>query len=73
MGMRTIHAIVSRLGLSILTLVVLLTPRVVLAQGAPTPTFRNSPKAWIGLMFILLLLAIMLAVSLMPSKRGHQD
>ncbi len=73
MGMRTFHAIVSRLGLTILTLAVLLTPATVWAQAAPTPQIRNVPKPWVGLMFIFLLLAIMLAVSLMPSKRGHQD
>jgi FtsH-binding integral membrane protein len=73
MGMRTFHAIVSRLGLTILTLAVLLTPGMVWAQSAPTPQIRNSPKPWIGLMCIFLLLALMLAVSLMPSKRGHQD
>lgn len=53
--------------------VVLVTPDVVWAQAAPAPNVRNSPKVWIGLMTILLLLVVVVAVSLMPSKRGHQD
>ena len=73
MGMRTIQAIVSRFILTILTLTVLLTPTVAWAQSAPTPSVRNSPEPWIGLLAIFLLLAIVVAVSLLPSKRGHQD
>ena len=70
MGMRTIHANVSRF---ILALTVLLTPTVAWAQSAPTPSVRNSPEPWIGLLAIFFLLAIVVAVSLLPSKRGHQD
>ncbi len=50
-------------------------PVVVLAQGSapPQPILTRSAPAWIGFLFMVILLAIVLGVSLMPSKRGHQD
>ncbi len=44
------------------------------AQGAP-PTPANDPavKPVVGYLLILLLAGIVLAISLYPSKRSHQD
>lgn len=45
-----------------------------LAQATPdSPTIRQSPPVWWGYAILFLLLVVVLAVSLMPSKRGHQD
>jgi hypothetical protein len=41
--------------------------------AAPQPTLRKAPAAWIGMGFMVLMLAIVIAISLMPSKRSHQD
>jgi membrane associated rhomboid family serine protease len=53
-----------------------LSPAVVFAQQASTPdqpSLRNAPQPWLGYLVIVVLLAIVMVVSLMPSKRGHQD
>lgn len=50
-----------------------LAPAMVLAQSAPQPTARKVPPVWLGYLVIFVLLVIVLAVSMMPSKRGHQD
>jgi len=53
---------------------VALWPAIVWAQqAAPQPNVRKSPAPWLGMLVMFLLLAIVLGVSLMPSKRGHQD
>jgi hypothetical protein len=61
--------------LSILAmLAVLAWPAIAAAQAAaPPPALRRTPPVWLGLMIMALLLAMVLAVSLMPSKRSHQD
>ncbi len=53
----------------------LLAPAVTWAQDnvPPSPTLSRTPKPWVGFVVIFLLLALVLGVSLMPSKRGHQD
>ncbi|MCI0363556.1 MAG: hypothetical protein L0Y44_06865 [Phycisphaerales bacterium] len=49
-------------------------PTVAMAQAAaPQPSLRNAPPVWLGLLIMGLLLAMVMAVSLLPSKRGHQD
>ena len=40
---------------------------------APPPKLQRVPPVWHGLLVMFLLLAIVMAVSLMPSKRSHQD
>ena len=53
---------------------VALWPAVALAQAAaPPPALRRTPAPWIGMMIMAVLLALVLTVSLMPSKRSHQD
>jgi len=64
----------TRLNAVVLALVITLWPTIVLAQqAAPQPSLRKSPAAWLGMLVMFLLLAIVLGISLMPSKRGHQD
>lgn len=56
------------------TLAILAWPAIAAAQtAAPSPALRRTPPVWLGLMIMALLLAMVLAVSLMPSKRSHQD
>jgi FtsH-binding integral membrane protein len=54
----------------------LLTPAIAAAQRVTPPTtpgLRNAPAPWVGFAIMFVLLIIVIAVSLMPSKRGHQD
>jgi hypothetical protein len=39
----------------------------------PQPSLTRTPKPWVGYAIMFLLLVLVLGVSLMPSKRGHQD
>jgi hypothetical protein len=48
-------------------------PAVAWAAAPPTPGLRRSIPAWLGLAVMFVLVATILALSLMPSKRGHQD
>jgi drug/metabolite transporter (DMT)-like permease len=54
---------------------VALWPAIAWAQAkAPEPpVLRKSPPVWLGFLVMALLLVMVLAVSLMPSKRTHQD
>ncbi len=57
------------------TALALLAPAVAWAQEnvPPPPTLSRTPKPWLGFVVMFLLVALVLGVSLMPSKRGHQD
>ncbi len=57
------------------TALALLAPAVAWAQDnvPPPPTLSRTPKPWLGFVVMFLLVALVLGVSLMPSKRGHQD
>jgi hypothetical protein len=60
----------------IVALISILTPVLAWAQtpGAPPqPSIKRSPPAWIGMIVMFVLLAMVVFVSLMPSKRSHQD
>jgi hypothetical protein len=51
-------------------------PAISLAQSAeapPQPALSKTPPVWLGYLVMFVLLGVVLAVSLMPSKRGHQD
>ena len=53
---------------------VLLPGAVTLAQeGPPQPTLARGAAPWVGYAVMFLLVALVLGVSLLPSKRGHQD
>ncbi len=52
-----------------------LAPVTALAQDAapPQPTLTRSAPPWVGFLFMVVLLTVVLGVSLLPTKRGHQD
>ena len=59
---------------SLLAVAAVLTPVTTLANVPPQPAPSGSSAApWVGFLFMGVLLALVLGVSLMPSKRGHQD
>ncbi|MCZ6835068.1 MAG: hypothetical protein O7G85_04775 [Planctomycetota bacterium] len=58
---------------SLFVALMLAFPIEVLAQVAPTPVIRNAPKAWMGMVPMIVLGFIVVLVSMIPSKRGHQD
>ncbi len=39
----------------------------------PTPNIRKGPAPWMGFGLMFLFFAGVILVSIMPSKRGHQD
>jgi hypothetical protein len=43
------------------------------AEAAPQPNLLKAPPVWLGLLVMFILMAITISVSLMPSKRSHQD
>ncbi len=50
-------------------------PTLAWAQNAaaPAPKLSRTPAVWVGYLLIVVLLGIVMAVSLLPSKRTHQD
>ena len=70
--LRTLSLSVCRTTMAAVTL---LAPTVVWAQDnvPAAPTLSRVPKSWIGFAVIFLLVALVMGVSLIPSKRGHQD
>jgi len=59
-----------------LVLLVLCWPGIAWAQiVAPPkpPKLAKAPPVWLGLLVMFALLVLVVGVSLMPSKRGHQD
>jgi len=40
----------------------------------PTPgSNQDSPEPWIGMLLMFIVVAIIITISMMPSRRGHQD
>ena len=46
---------------------------VVFGQEVPQPDLKRSAPVWLGIAVAFVLTAVVMLVSLMPSKRGHQD
>jgi hypothetical protein len=66
----------ARFRLFLATLPMLLLTAVANAQestAAPQPTLQKSPPVWLGLLVIFIMLVLVVMVSLMPSRRSHQD
>lgn len=42
-------------------------------NAPPQPSLKRYPQPWIGFLVMFLLAAVVIAVSIFPSKRGHQD
>jgi hypothetical protein len=53
---------------------VLIAPTLAMAQTTPdSPALNRTPPVWWGYAILFFLLVAVLLVSLMPSKRSHQD
>ncbi len=73
-SMRSFSRLVVRAGSAITIWAAILAPAIAWAQQTvPAPTLRRSKPEWLGYLIIVVLLALVLLVSMMPSKRGHQD
>ena len=53
----------------------LLAPEIAVAQDSapPQPQVSKTAPVWLGYAAMFLTLALLVGVSLMPSKRAHQD
>jgi hypothetical protein len=59
-----------------LVLMVVCWPALASAQSVakpPSPHLNRVPQVWVGLLVMFVLLVLVIGVSLMPSKRSHQD
>jgi FtsH-binding integral membrane protein len=65
----------TRFLIRVMALLPMVLAAVAAAQTAapPMPSLRRSTPAWLGYLVMFLLLSIVVTVSLMPSKRSHQD
>ena len=43
------------------------------STAPPEPNLRKTPAAWVGFILMFLFFGIVIGISLMSSKRGHQD
>ncbi len=66
---------VEKLALPISAAITIFLPAVCWAQtiDVPDPTLRRIAPVWLGYAVMFALAAVVIAVSLMPSKRSHQD
>lgn len=68
------HAIRTRSALRAVALAALCAaPAFATTARAPVTTYVDSPKTWIYYVVIAVLAAATVGVSIMSSKRGHQD
>lgn len=73
-AMRVLNRGLTRLSCLMVLVVVVLMPAIALAQEVPPAvTLRRHPPVWLGYLVMFVLMAIVIVVSLMPSKRSHQD
>ncbi|MSR29464.1 MAG: hypothetical protein EXS03_07830 [Phycisphaerales bacterium] len=71
-------AVGTRVHLVAITLVTMaLVAAPALGQDSPNaprqPAVRNFPSAWVGYTAMFFVVSLVVAVSLYPSKRGHQE
>ncbi len=61
--------------IALATLAIAVAPAVAQeASNAPRqPAVRNFPSAWVGYAAMFFIMALVVGVSLYPSKRGHQE
>ena len=61
----------------LVVVVLTLAPGAVCAAAAVAPrmpnTLRRGVPAWLGYFVMFVLAVVVISISLMPSKRGHQD
>jgi hypothetical protein len=67
--------IVEKLAPPISAATTIFLPAVCWAQtvAVPEPTLHRTSAVWLGYAVMFALAAVVIAVSLMPSKRSHQD
>jgi hypothetical protein len=71
---RTRFSRLSRLSCAVCSMALaLLTTAAHAQEAAPQPNLLKAPPVWLGLLVMFILLAMAITVSLMPSKRSHQD
>ena len=58
---------------ALFTLLAILAPVICLAQNVPDPTLRRTSPVWLGYAVMIALASVVIAVSLLPSKRSHLD
>lgn len=59
---------------SMVVMLTVLWPAAALAAAAPpSPTLQKAAPVWLGYLVMAGLLMVVLLISLMPSKRSHQD
>ena len=73
--MSGLHHLLSRALPVTLAAAAVLAPVTALAQDAapPQPNLTRSAPPWVGFFFMVILLTVVLGVSLLPTKRSHQD
>lgn len=72
---RSIRAI-ARLSLAAFSTLLVVAPATVLAQASaapPEPRVSKVYPVFVGYLFMFLMIAVIVGISLMPSKRAHQD
>jgi hypothetical protein len=77
---RPIAALSLRLAPIALMLMLLAAPVIAFAQNPNNPAappqpsaLRQSPAVWLGMLVMIVLTGVIISVSLMPSKRSHQE
>ncbi len=72
---RSIAAQSLRWGVVLLAIALVVAPAF--AQESPNaprqPAVKNFPAAWVGYAAMFFIMALVVMVSLYPSKRGHQE
>ena len=65
----------ARLTVLFWTLVAALMPTLAWASvtAPPQQNLRKAPPVWMGYLLMFVLIAVVIVVSLISSKRGHQD
>jgi hypothetical protein len=72
--MRNLRKIAGRVSAATARVAAFFWPALAAAQTAPDqPTLKSAAPIWLGLLIIAGLLIIVMVVTIMPSKRGHQD
>lgn len=71
----TLMRFVGKLAPAICAAMTIFLPAVCWAQtvDVPDPTLRRTSAVWLGYAVMFALAAVVIAVSLMPSKRSHQS
>jgi len=70
-----VHQVLSKALSAACVVAAVVAPVTALAQdnAPPQPNLTRYAPTWVGFFFMVVLLAVVVGVSLLPSKRGHQD